>query len=192
MACRVKPYFFPDVWMIIGGFKLAVLKEKSLLGDESREEGLEDSERGEMGLGWRPLGESSETNILKYSRILISTLLFQVLNLSLVITSSASQLFALLRLKSQKMKLLRLFFALLDVCAPAVMMRDRAETDADLGTFPPQGSLCLSGVSSWLPKRRGPAGSLGDECLAPVLLLRIRILRRFDTTTSAADDKRRW
>lgn len=66
------------------------------------------------------------------------------------------------------------------------MMRDRAETEADFGTFPPQGSLCLSGVSSWLPKRRGQAGSLGDECLAPVLLLRILILRRFDTTTSAA------
>lgn len=70
------------------------------------------------------------------------------------------------------------------------MMRDRAETDADLGTFPPQGSLCLSGVSNWLPKRRGPVGSLGDECLAPVLLLRILILRRFDTTTSAAGVER--
>lgn len=66
------------------------------------------------------------------------------------------------------------------------MMSDSADTDADLGTFPPQGSLCLSGVSSWFPKRLGPDGSLGDECLAPVLLLRILILRRFDTTTSAA------
>lgn len=70
---------------------------------------------------------------------------------------------------------------------PVVIIRDRAEIDADLGTFPPQESLCLSGVSNWLPKRRGPVGSLGDECLAPVLLLRILILRRFDTTTSAAD-----
>lgn len=65
-------------------------------------------------------------------------------------------------------------------------MRERADTEADLGTLPPHGSLCLSGVSSWFPKRRGPAGSLGDECLAPVLLLRILILRMFDTTTSAA------
>lgn len=73
---------------------------------------------------------------------------------------------------------------------PVVMMRDRDEIDADLGTFPPHGSLCLSGVSNWLPKRRGPVGSLGDECLAPVLLLRILILRRFDTTTSAADIER--
>lgn len=69
---------------------------------------------------------------------------------------------------------------------PVVMMSDRAETEADLGTLPPQGSLCLSGVSSWFPKRRGPAASLGDECLAPVLLLRILILRRLETTTSAA------
>lgn len=71
---------------------------------------------------------------------------------------------------------------------PAVMMRDRAEMEADLGTFPPLGSFCLSGVSSWFPKRRGPVGSLGDECLAPVLLLRILILLRFDTTTSAVDN----
>lgn len=70
------------------------------------------------------------------------------------------------------------------------MMRDRDEIDADLGTFPPQESLCLSGVSNWLPKRRSPVGSLGDECLAPVLLLRILILRRFDTTTSAAGIER--
>lgn len=64
--------------------------------------------------------------------------------------------------------------------------------EADLGTFPPPGSFCLSGVSSWLPKRRGAAGSLGDECLAPVLLLRILILLRFDTTTSAADGTHSW
>lgn len=70
------------------------------------------------------------------------------------------------------------------------MMSDRAETEADLGTLPPQGSLCLSGVSSWLPKRRGPAASLGDECFPPVLLLRILILRRLATTTSAAVDTR--
>lgn len=48
--------------MTIGGFRLAELNDRSLLGDESREEGLEDSERGEMGLGWRPMGESSKTD----------------------------------------------------------------------------------------------------------------------------------
>lgn len=70
------------------------------------------------------------------------------------------------------------------------MMSDRAETEADFGTLPPQETLCLSGVSSWLPKRRGPVASLGDECFPPVLLLRILILRRLDTTTSAAGDTR--
>ena len=69
-------------------------------------------------------------------------------------------------------------------------MRERADTEADFGTLPPQGSRWRSGVSSWFPKCRGPAGSLGDECFAPVLLLRIRILRRFDTTTSAVDQHR--
>lgn len=54
---------------MMGGFKLAGLKEKSLLGDESRDDGLEDSERGEMGLGWRPLGESSETNTTQSSSL---------------------------------------------------------------------------------------------------------------------------
>lgn len=67
---------------MMGGFRLPGLKEKSLLGDESRDEGLEDSERGEMGLGWRPLGESSETqksiNLLTYKYILIS--IFDLIN----------------------------------------------------------------------------------------------------------------
>lgn len=59
MACKVKPNFFPEVWMMMGGLKLPVQSDRSLLGEESRDEGLEDSERGEMGLGWRPPGESS-------------------------------------------------------------------------------------------------------------------------------------
>lgn len=47
--------------MIMGGFRLAELSDRSRLGEESRDEGLEDRECGEMGLGWRPPGESSET-----------------------------------------------------------------------------------------------------------------------------------
>lgn len=62
MACRVKPYFFPDTWMTTGGFRLLELIDRSRLGEESRDEGLEDRERGEMGLGWRPTGLSSETD----------------------------------------------------------------------------------------------------------------------------------
>ncbi len=48
--------------MTMGGLRLAGLSDRSRLGEESRDEGLEDRERGEMGLGWRPQGESSETN----------------------------------------------------------------------------------------------------------------------------------
>lgn len=43
----------------MGGFRLAELSVRSRLGEESRDEGLEESERGEMGLGWRPHGLSS-------------------------------------------------------------------------------------------------------------------------------------
>lgn len=46
----------------MGGFRLLGLNERSRLGEESRDEGLEDRERGEMGLGWRQPEESSEAN----------------------------------------------------------------------------------------------------------------------------------
>lgn len=51
--------------MTIGGLRLPELSDRSRLGEESRDEGLEDRERGEMGLGCsprRPPGVSSETN----------------------------------------------------------------------------------------------------------------------------------
>lgn len=60
MACRVKPYFFPEMWTTMGGLRLAELSVRSRLGEESRDEGLEESERGEMGLGCKPHGLSSE------------------------------------------------------------------------------------------------------------------------------------
>lgn len=47
--------------MTMGGFRLPENNDSSRLGEESRDEGLEERERGEMGLGWRPLGLSSET-----------------------------------------------------------------------------------------------------------------------------------
>lgn len=50
--------------MTMGGPTLLGLRDRSRLGEESRDEGLEDSERGEMGLGWRQLGESSVTVFL--------------------------------------------------------------------------------------------------------------------------------
>lgn len=48
--------------MMMGGLKLPGLRDRLRLGEESRDEGLEDSERGEIGLGWKPPGVSSETN----------------------------------------------------------------------------------------------------------------------------------
>lgn len=65
-------------------------------------------------------------------------------------------------------------------------MRDRAETEADLGTRLPREALCLSGTSFWVLSRRPPLGSRlrGVEFLVPVLLLRRRI--RFRLTRSAA------
>lgn len=52
--------------MTIGGFRLPELSDRSRLGEESRDEGLEDRERGEMGLGWRPPGASSETKTRQF------------------------------------------------------------------------------------------------------------------------------
>ena len=71
------------------------------------------------------------------------------------------------------------------------MMRDRAETEADLGTRPPGEALCLSATSFWLLSRRLPPGSRprGVEFLVPVLLLRRRM--RFRLTRSAAQRRGR-
>lgn len=58
----------------MGGFRLPENNDRSRLGEESRDEGLEERERGEMGLGWRQLGLSSETQNAKkfrYHRILL-------------------------------------------------------------------------------------------------------------------------
>lgn len=55
--------------MTMGGPRLAGLSDRSRLGEESRDEGLEERERGEMGLGWRPLGVSSATNSKRFNRL---------------------------------------------------------------------------------------------------------------------------
>lgn len=49
----------------MGGFRLPENSDSSRLGEESRDEGLEERERGEMGPGWRLLGLSSETSHVK-------------------------------------------------------------------------------------------------------------------------------
>ena len=61
---------------------------------------------------------------------------------------------------------------------PAVMMSDRADTEADLGTQPLLGeALDFSGAGSLGPPRRWPrlaSRVRGVECRAPALLLRRR------------------
>lgn len=59
MARRVKPYFLPELWMMMGGLRLAMARDESRLGEESRDEGLEEREWGEMGLIRAPLLKSS-------------------------------------------------------------------------------------------------------------------------------------
>jgi len=41
MARRVKPYFLPARWMMMGGLELLRAGRKSLLGEESLDDGLD-------------------------------------------------------------------------------------------------------------------------------------------------------
>lgn len=100
-----------------------MLTERSRLGDESLEEGLDDRDKDDLGLVGGP-AESS-----------------------------------------------------------GVMMRDRPETEADLGTLP-AGDLGFSGVSSWCAIRR--EAPLRKDGLVPVLLLRSRMRRRLETIPSSS------
>lgn len=50
MALSVKPYFFPERWMVMGERSTLTAGQKSRLGDESRDEGLDEKECGDMGL----------------------------------------------------------------------------------------------------------------------------------------------
>lgn len=45
--------------MTMGGPRMLRLSDRSRLGDESRDEGLDERERVKMGLGWRPPSMSS-------------------------------------------------------------------------------------------------------------------------------------
>lgn len=75
---------------------------------------------------------------------------------------------------------------------PDVMMRDKAETEADLGTRLPGEALGFSTPSLWQLSRRLLPGSKprGAEFLVPVLLLRRRM--RFRLTRSAAQREEEW
>lgn len=50
MALSVKPYFFPERWMVMGERSTLTAGQKSRLGEESRDEGLEEKECGDIGL----------------------------------------------------------------------------------------------------------------------------------------------
>ena len=48
MARSVKPYLLPERWMVIGERRTVTAGQKSRQGEESRDEGLDESERGDM------------------------------------------------------------------------------------------------------------------------------------------------
>lgn len=50
MARKVNPYFLPARWMTIAGLMLQMAGDRSRLGEESRDDGLDDREWGDMGL----------------------------------------------------------------------------------------------------------------------------------------------
>lgn len=50
MARRLKPYFLPELWITMGGRRLPHTGDGSRLGEESRDDGFEESERGDRGL----------------------------------------------------------------------------------------------------------------------------------------------
>lgn len=109
--------------MTTGGLRQLILMDRSRLGDESLEDGLDDRDKDDLGLDGGP-AESS-----------------------------------------------------------GVMMSESPEIEADFGTFP-VGDLGFSGVSSWCAIRReAPLRKVG---LVPVLLLRSRMRRRLETTSSSS------
>lgn len=58
MARSAKPNLFPELWMTTGGLRQLMLMDRSRLGEESREEGLDDRDREDLGLKGGP-AESS-------------------------------------------------------------------------------------------------------------------------------------
>lgn len=75
MARRAKPNLFPELWMTTGGRRQVTLRDRSRLGEESREEGLEERDREDLGLVGGPAessgeegGNQHETSTCKYRR----------------------------------------------------------------------------------------------------------------------------
>lgn len=70
MALRVKPYFLPALWITMGGLTLFTAGERSRLGEESLDDGLDDSEWGDIGLAngeapwWSESGQTTELCVI--------------------------------------------------------------------------------------------------------------------------------
>lgn len=171
MARRLKPYFLPELWMTMGGRRLPHTGDGSRLGEESREEGLEDSERGDRGLMRGPplpssVGGSRDTELGSLS----------------CYTGHTAPTLELGAKDQFQNHLPTPTLAAKPDTLPAVMMRDKADTEADLGTRlppppPPGEARGFSGPGSLGPPRRRPlppSRGRGVECRAPVLLLRRR------------------
>lgn len=58
MARSANPNLFPELWMTTGGLRQLTLMDRSRLGDESLDEGLDDRDRDDLGLKGGP-AESS-------------------------------------------------------------------------------------------------------------------------------------
>lgn len=116
MARRAKPNLLPELWMTTGGLRQLTLTGRSRLGDESRDEGLDDRDRDDLGLK----GGTAESSGVRRQEV------FRVKQSALICAVEQSCIWV----------------------SPGVMMRDRPETEADLGTLP-DGDLGFSGVSSW-------------------------------------------
>lgn len=184
-----------------------MLTERSRLGDESLDEGLDDRDKDDLGL----VGAPAESSTSGYEQFLVKWLtsdIIFILFTELVFygwcvnyTASVSrghcyQMDTLSKNRHQckifQKMIMDGFWASFNLglvtkivirtyCVPGVMMRDRPETEADFGTLL-AGDLGFSGVSSWWAIRRD--APLLKDGLVPVLLLLRRIRRRLETTPS--------
>lgn len=59
MARSAKPNLFPELWMTTGGLRQLTLMDRSRLGDESLDEGLDERDRDDLGLKGGPAESSS-------------------------------------------------------------------------------------------------------------------------------------
>lgn len=59
MARSANPNLFPELWITTGGLRQLTLTDRSRLGDESLDEGLDDRDKEDLGLVGGPPESSS-------------------------------------------------------------------------------------------------------------------------------------